>query len=107
MLESNLNSLLITELGHFDIFCAKPVGGVRGPFNGDTIVEIGPGGMVVLGLAFICDEGHEAPGFGKRRKGKLTHDALPGAGELPVRKELQSSMGQVSGLVGREDYVMW
>lgn len=88
MLESNLGSLLITKLGHFDVFYAKSVGGVSGPFNGDTIVEIGPRGMVVLGLAFICDEGHEAPGFGKRRKGKLTHDAFPGGGEMPVRKEV-------------------
>lgn len=88
MLEPNLGSLLITKLGHLDILCTKSVGRVSGPFNGDMIIEIRPGGMVVLGLAFICDEGHEAPGFGKRRKSKLTHDAFPGAGELPVRKEL-------------------
>lgn len=77
-----------------------------GPFDCDLIVQIGPGWMMILGSAFICDQGHEFPSLGKGCKGELTRDALFRRGELPFGKQNRHPIGQVWGLVGRKYYLI-
>jgi len=62
--------------------------------------------MVVLGLALVCDERHEAPGFCKRGKCKVARNALSGLAELPCGKEAREAIGQMAWLVGGKDYVI-
>lgn len=55
LFQANLGGLLIAKLGHLDVLDAQAVGPMRGPFDSDAIVEIGPRGMVVLDFALVSD----------------------------------------------------
>ena len=79
---------------------------MRGPFDGDAVIQVGPRRMVFLGLALVCDERHEAPGFCEAWKRKFAHDALSRLADLPCGKEARDSIGQIAGLVGSKDYVI-
>jgi len=42
LFQSNLGSFLIAKLCHFNVFDAEAVGLVSSPFDGDTVVQVGP-----------------------------------------------------------------
>ena len=60
-LEANLVSSLIAEGSHFDVFDAEPLRPVRGPFDGDLVIEVRPRWMMSFGFAFFSDDVHEPP----------------------------------------------